>query len=149
MTALKPFENGLRWMSKDLEDWFEEVRRRFFGDVPVKWESNIQFVPRVDIAETEKEYEIEVSVPGLKAEDFNVEITDNVLKISGERKFQTEEKEKTYHRIESFYGSFARSFTLPEDAKSDKISATYENGILKIVIPKDVKKSRSRKIEVK
>src|SRR3981189_1956761 len=72
------------------------------------------FVPSVDIAENEKSYELHIAAPGMKKDDFKVELKDNVLTVSGERKFSNEKKDKNFHSIETQYGSFSRSFTLPE-----------------------------------
>lgn len=106
------------------------------------------FVPKVDIMENEKAYELHVAAPGLSKEDFNIELNDNYLTISGERKFSNEKKEKNYHSIETQYGAFSRSFTLPENVDSGKINAKYNNGILELTVPKDEKKALKSVIKV-
>ena len=106
------------------------------------------FVPKVDIIENEKSYELHVAAPGLSKEDFNIELNKNLLTISGERKFSSEKKDKNYHSIETQYGSFSRSFTLPENVDAEKINARYNNGILELIVPKDEKKMLKNTIKV-
>ena len=106
------------------------------------------FVPKVDIIENEKAYELHVAAPGLSKEDFNIELNDNLLTVSGERKFSNEKKDKNYHSIETQYGAFSRSFTLPENVDTEKINAKYNSGILELTIPKDEKKALKSTIKV-
>ena len=106
------------------------------------------FVPKVDIVENEKAYEIHVAVPGMNKEDFKLDLNDSLLTISGERKFTKEKKENSFHSIETQYGSFSRSFTLPENVDANNISAKYVNGILEITVPKDEKKTLKTTIKV-
>ena len=81
-------------------------------------------------------------------EDFNIELKDNHLTLSGERKFTEEKKEKNFQSIETQYGSFSRSFSMPENADASRINAKYNNGILEIIIPKDEKKALKTSIKV-
>lgn len=106
------------------------------------------FIPKVDIIENTESYEIQLAVPGLNKEDFKIELNDNYLTVSGERKFTNEKKEKTFHSIETHYGSFSRSFSLPENVDATKINAKYNNGILELTIPKDEKKALKQTIKV-
>ena len=94
------------------------------------------FVPPVDIYEDEQSLVLKLDVPGMNEEDLNVQLENNTLTISGERKFEKEEKEENFHRIERRYGAFARSFTLPDTVDTGKVEAGYENGILKIRLAK-------------
>ena len=105
-----------------------------------------RFRPTVDIAETDEAYEVEVGAPGMKKEDFTINVDKNILTISGKRENHNEKKD--CHLMESAYGTFERSFTLPEFANVDDIQARYENGILKVHIPKDEKTGRKRNIEI-
>ncbi len=99
---------------------------------------NTTFTPtmRVDISEDEKNIYIEAEMAGLKKEDVKVSIEDNVLTIRGERKQESEEKKKNYHRVERVYGSFSRAFTLGENIDKDNIEAKYEDGVLHLTLPK-------------
>src|SRR3954468_23796881 len=97
------------------------------------------WVPTADITEDEKEYLIKAELPDLRKEDVKVTVENGVLTISGERKLEKEEKGKKYHRVERAYGSFARSFTLPEDADAEKIQAEFKDGILSVRLPKNEK----------
>lgn len=92
--------------------------------------------PSVDISETKDNVIIKAEMPGLAKEDVKISMQDNMLTLTGEKKQEKEEKESNYHRVERSYGAFSRSFTLPTSVKSDKIKATYKDGILSITLPK-------------
>ncbi len=98
-----------------------------------------QWSPLVDITEEEKEYLIRAELPDMKKEDVRLTVENGVLTISGERKFEKEEKGRKYHRIERAYGSFVRSFSLPEDADGSKVTADFKDGLLQVHLPKSVK----------
>ncbi|MBS4071700.1 MAG: Hsp20/alpha crystallin family protein [Algoriphagus sp.] len=108
-----------------------------------------QFTPAVDIAEDEKSYSLHLAVPGVKKSDFKISLVDGKLTVSGERKMEEKREGKTYHGLETQYGSFSRSFFLPEDVLTDQIEASYENGILILNLPKREKKLAKAIIEVK
>ena len=93
-------------------------------------------LPAVNIKENEKDYELELSVPGMKKDDFNVEVDNNIMTISAEVKSESDVKEENYTRKEFSHSSFKRSFTLPETIDEDKIEASYVDGILKFRLPK-------------
>lgn len=126
---------------------FSALVDRFFND-SIARSGGSRFVPKVDIVETPENYEVHLAVPGLNKDDFKIEINDNYLTVSGERKFSNEKKDKNYHSIETHYGSFSRSFTLPENTDATKINAKYNNGILELTIPKDEKKVLKQTIKV-
>jgi HSP20 family protein len=107
-----------------------------------------RFLPNANILEHEKSYEVQLAVPGMKKEDFNIDLEDGKLSISGERNRNLDEK-SVVHRKEIQYGSFNRVFHLPEDADHRKISASYQDGILTIEVQKDAKKIMKHKITVK
>jgi HSP20 family protein len=135
-------------------DPFAEIKRledRLFQAYPaVKEENTISaFVPTVNTREDEKAYYIEVDLPGVKKDDIHVDISDNVLTISGERKFKKEVKEKDYYKVESSFGKFERSFRLPEDVNEEEIKAETKDGVLNITLPKAKKEEKKKKIEVK
>jgi HSP20 family protein len=105
------------------------------------------WAPSVDIYETENELILSAEVPGIEEKDIEIKVEDSTLTIRGERKFEKETKEENYHRIERSYGSFSRSFTLPNYVDQDKIQAEHENGVLKITMPKKMElKPRTVKI---
>lgn len=121
---------------------FPSFFNRFFNDDLMDW-NNSNFsstntsLPAVNVKEDDNKYEIEVAAPGMKKDDFNVKIENDVLTISSERKEETKNDEKGYSRREFSYQSFQRSFTLPEGhVLTDKIQAKYNDGILHIELPK-------------
>jgi HSP20 family protein len=94
------------------------------------------FVPPVDIYEDEHKVTLKLEIPGINQDDVDVRLENNTLTVTGERKFEKEEKEENFHRIERRYGSFARSFTLPNTLDPESVTANYENGVLKIELAK-------------
>jgi HSP20 family protein len=94
------------------------------------------FSPETNFAETEKQYEITLDLPGVKPDDFNLEFDDGQLWITGERKEEEEVKGKTYHRVERNYGRFRRGVSLGPDIDADNIEATYKDGVLTVIVPK-------------
>ena len=104
------------------------------------------FVPKVDIIEGEKAFEIHMAVPGVSKETFKIDLKNNELTISGERKSVHEGKQ--FRSMETQYGAFRRRFVLPENVKAEKIEAKYINGILEVVVPKDEKKELKTTIKV-
>jgi HSP20 family protein len=106
------------------------------------------WAPPVDISEDDKEYFINVELPGVNKEDVRVTVENGILTITGERKEEKEEKGKKFHRVERMYGTFLRTFTLPDGAAGDKISAEFKDGILKVRLPKS-EEAKPKSIEVK
>jgi HSP20 family protein len=106
-----------------------------------------EWAPLVDIVE-DHQYLIKAELSEVKKEDVRLTVQDGVLSLSGDRKFVKEEKGKKYHRVERAYGSFVRTFTLPEDANEQKVSADFKDGLLQIHLPKS-EKARPQNIEVK
>jgi HSP20 family protein len=94
------------------------------------------FVPPVDIYEDEHGIQLKLEVPGIDEKDLDIKVENNVLTVSGERKLEKEEKEENFHRVERRYGSFSRSFTLPNTVDTENIQADYENGVLKLRLAK-------------
>jgi len=107
-----------------------------------------EWMPLVDIAEDDKEYIITAELPEVKKEDVKVTVENGVLTVTGERKFEKKETNKKWHRVERAYGSFARTFALPEDADATKVNAEFKEGILKIRVVKS-EAARPNQIEVK
>jgi HSP20 family protein len=145
MTLAKRTENYLpsffdRFINNELMDWNQ-----------TNFSSPNTSLPAVNVKETDDDYFIEVAAPGMSKKDFNVNFQNNVLTISSEKKDEKEEKEDTYTRREFCYQSFQRSFTVPgNDVDSEKISASYADGILKIKLPKreEVKPKPAREIKI-
>ena len=136
----------------------DELQNRLsmlFGRAPVRKDAGreeamtlAEWAPLVDIIEEEKEYRIKAELPEVNKSDVKVTVQDDVLTIAGERTFEKEETGRKYHRVERAYGSFARSFTLPEDADAAKVSADFKDGVLIVHLPKS-EKARPKSIEVK
>ena len=94
------------------------------------------FVPAVDVYEDEHKVTLKLEIPGVSQDDLDIRLENNTLTVRGERKFEKEEKEENFHRIERRYGSFARSFTLPNTLDTENVHASYENGVLKLELAK-------------
>ena len=105
------------------------------------------FVPPVDIYEDQHGIQLKLEVPGIEQKDLDIKVENNVLTVSGERKFEKEQKEENFHRIERRYGSFSRSFTLPNTVDTQKITADYNNGMLNIHMAKR-EESKPKQIKV-
>jgi HSP20 family protein len=112
------------------------------GDKAVEWS------PVADISETEKEYVVKAELPGVKREDVKVMQDNGVLTIEGERKYEKDEKDEKTHRIERFFGSFTRSFSLPDDADAKNIRAETKDGVLNVHIPK-LKLEKPKPVQIK
>ena len=98
--------------------------------------TSTSFAPAVDVYEDEHQVKLKIEVPGIDEKDIDVRIENNTLTVHGERKLEKEEKEENFRRVERQYGSFTRTFTLPTTVDSEKVSATYDKGVLKIALPK-------------
>jgi len=98
--------------------------------------NNTSFAPPVDVYEDEHSVNLKIEVPGVDEKDIDVRIENNVLTVHGERKFEKEEKQENFRRVERQYGSFTRTFTLPSTVDAEKVAASYDKGILKIALPK-------------
>jgi HSP20 family protein len=130
---------------------FREKMNRLFEETFSLWGEEKELIsgtwsPAVDIYETENEVVLTAELPGMEEKDIQLKIEDNNLVLKGERKFEKETKEENYHRIERAYGSFYRSFTIPPAVDRGKITAEYENGILKVRMPK---KAETKPKEIK
>ncbi|MEO3408544.1 Hsp20/alpha crystallin family protein [Mucilaginibacter sp. CAU 1740] len=146
MTLVK-FNNGLKNTSAN--PFFSDVFDSLINDSFLS-DKLIARVPAVNIAETENEFHIELAVPGLKKEDFKINIDKNVLSVAAEKKAENVEEGKKFSKREYSYNSFVRSFTLPESADQSKIEADYTDGILKLTVAKrEEAKFQSREIAVK
>lgn len=134
-------------LTPSLDDF---VERFFYGWPSYQEETDYSWSPRVDINETEKEVVLDVELPGLERKDIKVEVKNNTLTVSGERKSERKTDDSQCCRIERHYGRFERSFGLPDTVKSDKVAAEYKNGVLTITLPKAEKAiPKEVQIEVK
>jgi HSP20 family protein len=131
ITRIDPFRE-----LASLQDRFNSLFENF-SDVSAKDQlASGTFIPAVDIYEDEHNLVLKLEIPGMNEEDLNVSLENNTLSVSGERKFEKEEKEENFHRIERRYGSFTRTFRLPNTVDAEKVDASYEKGILKITLGK-------------
>ena len=119
---------------------------RFFNNDTTVGKS---FTPQVDISETDKAFELSFAIPGIKKNEINIDLNEGQLIVSGERKFEEKKEEKNFHSVETRYGSFSRSFHLPDNIDANKVEAKYEDGLLNITIPKDEKKIQKKTIAIK
>ena len=134
-------------------DEFKDFRSRFnslLSEFDDRESSLSGFTPVVNTREGEFAYHVDADLPGVKKEDIKINVKDNVLTISGERHHKEEVKEEDYHRVETSFGKFERSFTLPKGSDTENISASNKDGVLEVVIPKlKSETEKSKKIEVK
>ena len=112
------------------------LRESFSPENPEQALTTTNFAPLVDVYEDEHDITLKVEVPGIDEKDINVSIETNTLTVHGERRFDKDEKEENFHRIERMYGSFTRSFTLPNTVDPEQVTAHYEKGVLKIRLAK-------------
>jgi HSP20 family protein len=154
LTKWNPFR-GASWDPFREFDDMENRLARMFGRLPITRSNGkeeamtvAEWTPLVDITEDEKEYLIKVELPEVKRDDVKVTVEEGVLTITGERKVEKEEKDKKYHRIERAYGSFLRSFTLPEGADGNKVSADFRDGVLRVHLGKS-ERPTPKAVEVK
>jgi HSP20 family protein len=144
-----------RWDPFNELDDLQHRLSRLFGRAPVRRDGErdeamtvAEWAPVVDIAEDDKNYVITAELPDVSRDNVKVTVQNGILTIHGERAFNKEEKGKKYHRVERAYGSFARSFTLPEAADPDNVSAEFKSGLLIVSVPKS-EKAKPRSIDVK
>jgi HSP20 family protein len=145
--------NLIKWdPSVELEDITARLNR-IFGRTPSRTDPTsdmltvADWMPSVDISETDAEYTITGELPGVSKNDVSVTVQNGMLTIQGERRHETEEKGKRYHRVECCYGSFMRSFRVPDDADEEKVKAEFKDGMLNITLPK-TERTKSRSINV-
>ncbi len=157
---VEPAYHPLAELRQEVDRLFDS----FFGDWPRwpfgrgrtaieptrDWSGFGRLVPSVDVSETDKGFEIAAELPGMDEKDIEIALGEGVLTIKGEKREETEKKEKDYYRSERRYGSFRRSFALPEGVDQDKISADFKKGVLTIALPKSpAAQKASRKVKIK
>jgi HSP20 family protein len=132
-------------LSREMNRLFDSF---FHSDIADDGTLAATWIPAVDILEQDDSYEFEAELPGLKKEDVKISVQDNILTLRGDKKDERKESKKGYLRMETNYGSFSRSFTLPTTINASKIEAEFKDGVLKIHIPK-AEEAKSKMIEVK
>jgi HSP20 family protein len=141
LAPFREFERVRRQMDRLWDSFLEGGLRR-------RSEEEVEWLPSLDVAETKNELVVKAEVPGMDPKDIDISLSDGVLTIRGEKRQEKEEKEADYHLVERSYGSFTRSVQLPREVQSDKISASYKNGILKIALPKS-EEAKKKEIKIK
>lgn len=136
---------------RDLKSIQEEMNRLFSsslsGDIADDQMARGAWTPSVDIHENKDQVVLEAELPGMNRDDFDLTIENNVLTLRGERRFEKKSEQDNYHRVERAYGSFVRSFTLPQSVLSEGVQAEYKNGVLRVVLPKR-EEVKARRIEI-
>ncbi|HEX6126118.1 MAG TPA: Hsp20/alpha crystallin family protein [Pyrinomonadaceae bacterium] len=136
---------------RELRSLQDEMTRLFAGAVPGSFSredmTHGAWAPSVDIYEDKDRLFLEAELPGMRREDFEISVENNVLTLRGERKFEKKTEGDNYHRVERSYGAFNRSFTLPQTVTADGATADFENGILRVTLPKR-EETKARKIEI-
>jgi HSP20 family protein len=144
ITTWKPFQ--------EMENFFSRYSPQFDMRLGASFDKeghNIaEWTPSADISETKKEYLVKAELPDVDKKDIHVTVSDGTLKIEGERRHEKEEEDETYHRVESFYGKFSRSFVLPSDADEKKIKADSKNGVLRVHLPKTEEKAEDKSVDI-
>ena len=143
ITRYDPFRD-LRTLQDEVNRLFSTNFSRGFGDEGI---ARGAWTPNVDIFENKDEIVLEAELPGMNREDFELSIENNVLTLRGERRFEKKSESDNYHRVERTYGSFSRSFTLPQTVAGDGATAEYKNGVLRVVLQKR-EEVKARRIEI-
>jgi len=145
ITRWDPFRDVLTLQNR-LNSIFQDYNR---GETAEEAMTTAAFVPPVDVYEDEHKIVLKLEVPGMKQEELNIQLENNQLTVRGERKFDKEEKEENFHRIERRYGSFYRSFTIPNTVNPDSVKADYDAGVLRIQLEKRAEaKPKQIKVQV-
>jgi HSP20 family protein len=138
-----PFRD-LRTLQEEVNRLFSTNLTRAFGDEGI---GRGAWAPSVDIYENKDQIVLEAELPGMKQDDFDLSIENNVITLRGERKFEKTDEGDNYHRVERSYGSFTRSFTLPQTVSAEGATAEYNNGVLRVTLPKR-EETKARRIQV-
>lgn len=141
---------------EQMDRLFEDFLGRRFGSPwwpgirwpEIRWPAEIEISPTIDIFEEKDEVVLKAELPGMTKEDVNVNITENTLTISGEKKKEEKVEKKDYYHLERSYGSFSRSLRLPADVQSEKAKATFRDGVLEIRVPK-TEEAKKKEVKVK
>src|SRR6267378_631056 len=139
-----PFRD-LRTLQEEVNRLFSTNLTRGFGEEGI---ARGAWNPSVDIYENKDQIVLEAELPGMNREDFDLSVENNVITLRGERRFEKKEETDNYHRVERAYGSFTRSFTMPNSVSAEGATADYRNGVLRVVLPKR-EETKARRIEIK
>jgi HSP20 family protein len=142
-TPARPMFNVFGSLQREIDRLFED-----FAPGVAAGRGLVDVKAKMDLAETKDGLVLSIDLPGLEEKDVNVAVSDGVLTVSGEKKIETEQKDKNYHFVERSYGSFSRSIALPAGVSADQIKATMSKGVLTVTVPTPAK-SQPKKIEVK
>ena len=150
LTTWKPFRELAPFRD------FERIRKEMdrFGDsflegtLRERGEDRTEWFPSLDVSETKNDFVVKAELPGMDLKDIDVSLTDGMLTIRGEKRQEKEEKEENYRLIGRSYGAFSRSVSLPRDVKNDKVSASYKDGVLRVVLPKS-EEAKKKEIKIK
>ncbi|HOZ31054.1 MAG TPA: Hsp20/alpha crystallin family protein [Bacteroidales bacterium] len=141
-------EGKIMLVKRNQGGYLPSIFDAFFNDADLA-ENSVMFTrPEFNVYENDKEFVVEAAVPGLDKKDFNIEVNDNILEISSQKETKEEKKDEKYYYRGFCYGSFKKSYSLPENVDKEKISADYLNGILMLVIPKDKEAKIVKKIKI-
>ena len=138
-----PFRD-LRTLQEEVNRLFSTNLTRGFGEEGI---GRGAWNPSVDIYENKDQIVLEAELPGMKREDFELSVENNVITLRGERQFEKKEESDNYHRVERSYGSFTRSFTLPQTVSAEGATAEYRNGVLRVALPKR-EETKARRIQI-
>ena len=144
MTPWKPFRE-LERMRREMDRLWDSF---FEGRPGKKVEEVAEWSPTLDVSETKNDLVVKAEIPGIDPKDIDISLANEMLTIKGEKKQEKEEQEENYHLAERSYGSFARTIRLPREVQSDKISASYRNGILKVTLPKS-EEAKKKEVKIK
>ena len=145
-SVFHPFRRSNTDMDHMFDDFFNNFENQFKRSLLSRNEQD--FYPLLDVSETNSHYTVELDIPGVKKEDININVDNNILTIRGKKEMDEEHKDSNYYSRERFYGDFRRSMTLPSGVNTDKIDADFNNGVLTIKMPKD-KVTSTKTIDIK
>jgi HSP20 family protein len=152
--TVNPFQM-MRRFTKDMERLFEDFRGfnfpNFFSTDFAPFQmafDKVEWVPQIEVLQNNGHFTVRAELPGLTKDDVKIEVTDNVLTLSGERKEEKEEKREGFYRSERRYGSFYREIPLPDGARTESATATFQNGVLEVNIPAPKIAAPTRKLEI-
>ena len=150
LTTWKPFRELTPFSDFDrMRREMERVWDTFLeGDARKESKKDSVWLPSVDVSETKNDVVVKAELPGMDPKDIEVTLSDGHLMIKGQKKHEKEEKDEDYHFVERSYGSFVRAVHLPKEVKHDKISASYKNGVLKVVLPKS-EEAKTKELKIK